>query len=279
MAIKNMKKDKRHASESLSDTERALLSSPSKPTDITRASFQTLMRDKEDWGKVPQFALLVLLCGEYLPLLVPFMPGLVPRTCRIPKQIEGMRKTRETRKRHSQEVGYSALSRETIDAAMVAEELRTDAESAHSFIDKHTPARTLLVDAVVDRLSGDQLLHASTLLNCHGRLWGRIGLTPPQSLLIRRVKRRLQYLAIDDTLLLWQGQGSVKALTDEEVRIACDERAIEVSGQSVKELQTALVQWLGRLESANVLAYFEYIFGQSGSKETRSSEKKALEGQ
>jgi len=58
---------------------------------LLRSEFQLLAREREDVKKLPLFALLVAVFGEWLPFLVPFIPGRVPRTCRIPKQVSGMR--------------------------------------------------------------------------------------------------------------------------------------------------------------------------------------------
>ncbi|KAF2150837.1 hypothetical protein K461DRAFT_280867 [Myriangium duriaei CBS 260.36] len=243
----------------LQSSEKVFLSSQLKLANVTRARFQTLIRDDEDWKKLPQFAVLVAAAGEYLPLLVPFMPKLVPRTCRIPKQIQGMRKNRERRANLSFEAGFEALSKDKIREAVIAARSIADKELVHSYIHASTPATYLMADTIIDKLSMPQLVHASTMLDLHGRWWARIGLNPPQGMMKRRVKRRLQYLAVDDTLLLRSAEG-IDALNAEEVRIACDERAMKVTDRETEELRTALKDWLSNLKSDDVIAYFEALF-------------------
>lgn len=259
IAMESTGKWKEMVTATLQPPELAFLSSQLKLADITRARFQTLTRDDEDWRKLPQFAVLVAAAGEYLPLFVPFMPKLVPRTCRIPKQIQGMRKSRENRADLSFKEGFETLSKDSIREAVIAARSLTDKEPAHSYINASTPATYLLANTLVDKLSARQLVHASTMLDLHGRWWHRIGVNPPQGMLKRRVKRRLQYLAVDDTLLLRNSEG-VDALNSEEVKIACDERAMKVSDRETEELRSALKSWLSDLKSDDIIAYFQTFF-------------------
>jgi hypothetical protein len=58
----------------------------------------------------------------------------------------------------------------------------------------------------------------------------------------RRVAAHLGYLADDDALLL--RAGGVPALESEEVRLACEDRGIDVLDRSDEELRGLLRQWL-----------------------------------
>lgn len=227
----------------LQPAEKAFLQSRIGEANVTRSRFQILVRDDQDWRKVPQFGLLVLICGEYLPLLVPFIPGMVPRTCRIPKQIQGMRRTREERKKQSFEDASESLSRQATSMAIAAAETSAGQLSASMSLNKHLPNSIMTADCLVDALNSPQILHLSTLLDCHGRWWARLGLSPPQWLVGPRVKRALRYIAIDDCLLQ-QNRGSVDALTADEVDMACEDRAMDVSGRDTTELRRALKSWL-----------------------------------
>jgi hypothetical protein len=68
-----------------------------------------------------------------------------------------------------------------------------------------------------------------------------------------RIKRRLAYLEQDDALLA--RDGGVDTLRHEEVRIACEERGIDVLGQDVETLRELLRYWVdGRREKGAVLS-------------------------
>ncbi|KAI5817527.1 hypothetical protein BZA77DRAFT_278992 [Pyronema omphalodes] len=59
---------------------------------FTRTEFQLLIRTRHDIKRIPAFAIIFLLCGELSPLILPFVPGLVPYPCRIPTQLERQRR-------------------------------------------------------------------------------------------------------------------------------------------------------------------------------------------
>ncbi|KAI9682724.1 MAG: hypothetical protein M1829_006711 [Trizodia sp. TS-e1964] len=68
---------------------------------LTRANYQLLRRASHDLRRVPPFALVFLLCGEFTPLVVLAMSGIVPRVCRVPVQIRRDREKAEVRRRES----------------------------------------------------------------------------------------------------------------------------------------------------------------------------------
>ena len=95
----------------------------------------------------------------------------------------------------------------------------------------------------LEKLSKGQLLHISRSLGLHGKVWDLSGGLLPPALLVRwRIKRRLAYLRQDDALL--SRDGGVETLRDEEVRIACEERGIDVLGQDVETLRELLRHWI-----------------------------------
>ncbi|CCX33280.1 hypothetical protein FPQ18DRAFT_339864 [Pyronema domesticum] len=59
---------------------------------FTRSEFQLLVRTRHDVKRIPAFAIIFLVCGEMSPLILPFVPGLVPYPCRIPAQLERQRR-------------------------------------------------------------------------------------------------------------------------------------------------------------------------------------------
>lgn len=241
---------------------------------LDRAEYQILTRDKHDMGKLPLFGFLVLILGEYLPLFVPFMPGVVPRTCRIPKQVQSMREAGEKRRREAFRLGTQSPTFEQLDKVRLVKNEEGDPRSTTvldlgvreegdvQIILKDSPARAsqeaekrtpvpdpmlsrTYVGALLSLLTPAQTLHMSTALGTHRRLWDRIGLKP-YGLMRRGVAKRLHYLAIDDTLLI--RQGGVERLTEQEVEIACEERGIDVVGKPTHVLKRELGAWLDGVE-------------------------------
>ncbi|KAI5361588.1 Putative LETM1, ribosome-binding domain-containing protein [Septoria linicola] len=211
-------------------SERALQS-------LTRSEFQLLERNNYDIGKLPFFGLLVALFGEWLPLIVPFIPGAVPGTCRIPKQIEGMRKKAEERRKTS--------FRQGVEEPQGAQ-IMLEVEPSEKPVEKTWPAiEENYARQLLAQLRDDQLLHLSSSLNLHSRLWDRLQIAPPSSLLRKAIARRLQYLTCDDRLLAGS-PSAPKTLTTEEVHIACDERGIDVLGNREEVLRATLHYWLER---------------------------------
>ncbi|KAF7191605.1 hypothetical protein HII31_07107 [Pseudocercospora fuligena] len=206
---------------------------------MTRSEFQLLARNSHDIGKLPFFGLLVALFGEWLPLIVPFIPGAVPGTCRIPKQIEGMRKKAEERRRISFRQGISELN---------PEQLRLETLSS-STSTEWPMSRTEYAAQMLSKLRDDQLFHLSSTMNLHNRMWDRIQLPPPSFLLRRGLSKHLSYVASDDFLL--ERYGGAAKLTADEVDIACEERGLDVLGRPEQKLRENLSWWLARQKDDN----------------------------
>ncbi|KAF2219192.1 hypothetical protein BDZ85DRAFT_183227, partial [Elsinoe ampelina] len=191
---------------------------------MTRARYQTLVREREDWSKLPRFAVLVAICGEYLPLLIPFFPSISPKTCQIPKQITDVRKSNEERRRNGIE-------------------LYTRAYAKPKQVHGTTNVGPRLSQMFIGSMSNQHLFRASLVFSLHGKIWDRVGLVPPRALLERRLLARMKHLLVDD-LLLRESKGGVSALSDEELRIACEERAIPLIGKPSDALRQDLNTWL-----------------------------------
>lgn len=119
--------------------------------------------------RVPMFALVMLVCGEFTPLVVIAVSNVVPWTCRIPKQIDKDRRILEQRR-------------------------------AISFRNLTIPARTEAEEAKMKRMMA---LHISWSLGLSSRMWDWLGgQLPglPTRILVRRVAKRIEYreLCYDD---------------------------------------------------------------------------------
>lgn len=181
--------------------------------------------------RVPIFGILFLILGEWLPLIAIFFTPLLPYTCRIPSQVEAERRVIERRRKRS----------------------------FRGEIDNNVPAPTLKNEdgdrevAKIEELSKVQLMHISRSLGLHVRLWDLSkGVLPPVPMLRWKVRRAGGYIDQDDTLLL--RDGGIERLSDEEVRIACEERGIDIVGRDVKILKDVLHRWIqSRVERRSTL--------------------------
>ena len=217
---------------------------------ITRSEFQLLMRNDHDIGKLPLFSLLVLVFGEWLVLLVPFIPNAVPGTCRIPKQVEKMRAQAEARRQQSFRRGIAEpLTDQWTDGAN---------STAKSLPQWPVAFDGEYLDDIVKHLQSDQLYHLSCTLGLHKHIWDRLQLPPPSFLLRSAISKHLRYLAQDDLLLTnSETAGSNRnvkqeqhlhsiagSMSSDELRIAVSERGVDVLGCSDDQLRKALVRWL-----------------------------------
>jgi hypothetical protein len=162
---------------------------------------------------------VVLICGEFTPLVVIAISSIVPWTCRIPSQIESDRRKLEERR---------AISFRNLTAEPPKEKGA----------------------AALERM---QLLHISWSLGLGSKAWDWLGgQSPglPDWMLRGRVGRRVKYLEMDDTLI--RECGGVGEMEGQEVRIACVERGVDVLGKSDEQLRMELDAWLKAAEKVPV---------------------------
>ncbi|CAO2656442.1 Nn.00g052450.m01.CDS01 [Neocucurbitaria sp. VM-36] len=212
---------------------------------LTRAEWQIVLRSRKDVLRLPAFGALVLLLGEWLPLVVLYMTPVIPEACRIPKQVaKDLSKTEKVR--------HERLRRVSLDAMrLMAQDRRTPGSSTTSANPPNAAAAMVPAAGGSDAklvkaqdMTLYELLLASARYNCHSRIFDWLYLTPPKSLLRRRVAQRLEYLGKDDALI--ERDGGWAALGKEEVQRACVERGIDVLGKREDELRRALVvRWKG----------------------------------
>ncbi|KAA8566611.1 hypothetical protein EYC84_009156 [Monilinia fructicola] len=151
---------------------------------------------------------------------VPIFAFVVPWTCRIPKQIDSDRKKLEERR-------------------------------AISF--RNLTIKTPVDGTGVQGLQRMQLLHISWSLGLSSSMWDYIGgRLPglPNAILKRKVAKRVEYLELDDLLI--KRDGGVKNMEEEEVRMACVERGINVIGKDVHILRMHMNAWLRSREKTGV---------------------------
>ena len=174
---------------------------------LTRSDLQLLVRNWHDIKRVPMFALVLLICGEFTPLVVLAISSIVPWTCRIPKQVESDRRKLEQRR--------SASFRE----------LTTEPPT----------------EAGVEKLGRTQLMHINKSLGLSSGMWDWVG-GLPTGILRRKVTRRVEYLELDDGLI--RKAGGTKDMKFEEVQMALVERGVDVLSKGEAQLKGHLNAWL-----------------------------------
>jgi len=207
--------------------------------ELSRAEFQQLCRHRLDMKRVPAFAVVFAVFGEWTPLIVPWITKVVPGPCRLPgqiiKEVEALEKRRmeakeqRMRDERMQELNGQEEGRKGVFAVESAQAVK---------------------DVDVRDLGRTELLDLSRTFGLHARLWDRIGVSgtvwPPTALLRRNVRSWLKYLAADDELM---GKGgSVGELLEVELRTACMERGMNISGKEKGELVAWLENWMSDAE-------------------------------
>jgi hypothetical protein len=182
-----------------------------RPAATTRSAELLKRRWRHDVRRLPLFALMFVVCGELTPLVVLALPGTVPLTCRIPRQIEKLRRTTEARRRAS--------------SARIQEHMGGGARAT-------VPSRAgVMITA-----------HVARSLNLVAPLWDHLPDAAVALLASRRVRAHVAYLVRDGHLL--SQAGGVPALEDDEVTLACEDRGLPVVDRSAAALREELERWL-----------------------------------
>lgn len=162
-----------------------------------------------------------MICGEFTPLVVIFMTGVVPRTCMIPKQVQRIREKTEARRAQSFREGTLG------------------------------PEDQSFSTVEVDDLKSFQLVHIGRTLGLYPALFDRLFGGFPTAMLKARVRRWKEYLELDDVAI--ERNGDVEQMEMEEVRIAAEERGLDVLGKGDTQLKGVLKSWLAAKKSRPVI--------------------------
>ncbi|OLN85921.1 hypothetical protein CCHL11_05327 [Colletotrichum chlorophyti] len=179
------------------------------PKGFSRADWVLLWRVRHDVLRVPLFGLVLLVCGEFTPLIVIFVDGVVPYTCRLPRQIAASFAKAEERRRISfEEFARAAPGGVVASGAKVA---------------------------------GAARRHVLRSLHLPGMMWDKVGFVPP-GMWASKGRLRLAFLEGDDALLA--RDGGAQGLEETELRIACTERGIDCEGRRQEDLRRQLDDWV-----------------------------------
>lgn len=180
--------------------------------EFSRGCYLLMLRSKHDIMRVPIFALIFLVCGEFSPLIFPFIPSAVPYTCRIPQQQTRERTMIEARRKES------FRTRKTL--------IPTDSAASNEVKRK-----------AFKELSREELLHCSDVLGLHSRCW-----KPPNFLLRHRLAARIRHLALDNVLIDRYGVSAIDP--GEELVMAAVERGIDVMGVDERVIRENLTKFV-----------------------------------
>ncbi|OIW26576.1 hypothetical protein CONLIGDRAFT_480877 [Coniochaeta ligniaria NRRL 30616] len=205
-------------------------SCPEEPRSLTLLR----LRNTHDLRRLPLFAVLLLICGEFTPLVVLILPQIVPFTCRIPRQVRKLRVAAEERR------------------AAARREGRWRRESGLGTVAGRGEAAPL-VETV-------EMPIVARVLGLVGQGWDRIGWVPA-ALAQGRVGRWREFVVRDDGMLRRREDG-VGRLEDDEVELACVDRGINTVDRDVGELRSVLETWLeltGGVGEEEVIRRMEWL--------------------
>ena len=196
---------------------------------LTRAEWQVVLRSRADKLRLPAFGALLLLFGEWLPLLVVYLTPVVPEPCRIPAQVERKLKRGEGRRLEREK-------RLAMDAARLVARDRVAGATNPGDIRPQTVSLEFL-----SKTDLYTLLSLDVRFGIQPRIWDWLFMTPPKALLRYGLKNRISYLKQDDWAI--RRDGGFQALGVEEVKRACVERGIRVLGRRETDLRKELATW------------------------------------
>ncbi|KAF2747580.1 hypothetical protein M011DRAFT_384760, partial [Sporormia fimetaria CBS 119925] len=181
---------------------------------LTRAEWQIVQRSQKDVYRLPFFATLLALFGEYTPLIKGWITFIIPEPCREPTDLERSLKKREARRAERLQV----LKR-TYDTTVIRK-----------------------VDTGVRGRTGNAVIRVDATLDAHPWVW-EFFMTPPRFIVQWDVKRKLNYLRMDDALIA--RDGGWRGLNEVEVKRACVDRGIIVNRRTPWQMRMALAEWFG----------------------------------
>jgi len=180
---------------------------------MTRWESQFIRTYHQDLVKLVPFLLIVLILEEVIPLVVMYVPGLLPSTCILPSQLERIQSKAEVSRKEA------LISLKTVLKQVNSSDLKKLAS--------------------IQELDGNVV---KQLCRAFGRSsWG------PTLLARRRLGSHLEYLKSDDALLAAEGKGI--RLSVPELRNALWERGFVLEGTAESALRNQLATWVSKANS------------------------------
>lgn len=200
--------------------------------ELTRREYLTLMRTSRDMRKIPIFVLIVMLTGEFSPLILLFFTGLVPGPCLSPTQIARIREKLQVRPK-------------AIYAKMHSSNILPGGAGVN-----------------IAGMNRQQLRLIGATLGLYSARWDRFEAValPPTFWIRARAQKAIKDLDLDDRLL--SREGAVAELELEEVMMALSDRGIDVRVKTDADLRDELQAWITARKTASVEALTMHRFGK-----------------
>ncbi|KAI8380513.1 LETM1-like protein-domain-containing protein [Choanephora cucurbitarum] len=191
---------------------------------LNRSEFQLVHQTQKNMVKLIPFGFVFLILPESIPLLVMYVPGMVPSTCLKESQI---RKQREKLDKVRQKMTMNVLkSAEQVEGI-----------SPEDFLHRHKFQKIAKQYGYDFELSQIDRRHLSSYCRFMG-----INDYGPQFVLKHRLQKYMDYLDKDDKLLLQEN--TVDTLDAKELSHAVEERGMRSLDREEEEMRRALKYWL-----------------------------------
>lgn len=180
---------------------------------LGRGQYQLVRRSARDVRRMIPFTLILLICGEFTPLIIPiFGSAITPATCRVPGQINKERETASKRKVLAL-TGYQQQQQQQ-QKGVTGSQTHQEIEVLVKFAEKE----------FVESANMQEILRASAVFGLVKNHTRPLAGVPGFAGMYRRgLKRHVEYLGIDDGMIR---KGGVRGLSSKEVRFALEERGL-----------------------------------------------------
>ncbi|KAG1130082.1 hypothetical protein G6F42_004490 [Rhizopus arrhizus] len=196
--------------------------------ELKRSEFQLIHRSKKDMIKLIPFGFVFCILPESIPLIVIYLPGMVPSTCLKDSQIQKQRQKLDT-----------IRQKMTMNVLKSAEQVQgITSEDFLSLSKFQRIAKHYGYDFELSRIDRRHLSAYCRFmgLNDYGT----------QGILKRRLDKHMNYIKEDDKFLIREG---IDNLDTKELSFAIEERGMRSLNETEDQMRRALKYWLATSEA------------------------------
>ncbi|KAI7868602.1 LETM1-like protein-domain-containing protein [Spinellus fusiger] len=200
---------------------------------LSRSEFQLIYRSEKDVLKLIPFGVVFCILPESIPLLIMFVPGVVPSTCLKESQIgyfiylfQESEKQREKLDKLRQTMCMNVIK----SSEKIQNITPEDFLSVRNFT---AISKNYDFDFDLARIDKKHLASYCKFMNLSG--WGT------QGILKRRLDKHMDYLLEDDKLLAKEG---VDTLSDSELKQAAEERGMRSINNNMDNISRGVKYWM-----------------------------------
>ncbi|KAJ5710769.1 hypothetical protein N7488_004925 [Penicillium malachiteum] len=213
-------------------------STTSNGTIVGRAQYQLTHRSALDIRRLIPFATIVAICGEFTPLLLPYLgKSITPSTCRIPDQIHKER-VKAIEAKSAALASQADLDKIPTPVPGSREEIRYIMKYLNIHWVKRADNEAVLRACAVLKLS-NAFQRRKWVGAEFGVFWDFLVF----AILRPRLVRYVRYLELDDTLI--RDAGGPAGLSEKELQLAVEERgAVDVGWGLEEKAESVRREWL-----------------------------------